>query len=148
MAFGPGGRFAYLAQSGTNTIAQYTVNAQTGVLTSIGAVASGGNNPFDVAAHPSGSFVYTTNNSMASVSMLSVNADGTLTANGTISAGASPFYALAHPSGRFLYVANFAGTTISMYTVDQSNKHWFGCGGNESVLSGHGYQRPLCIRSQ
>jgi len=57
---------------------------------------------------------------MASVSMLSVNADGTLTANGTISAGASPFYALAHPSGRFLYVANFGGTTISMYTVDQS----------------------------
>jgi 6-phosphogluconolactonase (cycloisomerase 2 family) len=65
MAFAPSGRFAYVAQSGSNNIAQYTVDADTGLLTAVGPVASGGNNPFDVTAHPSGSFVYTANNGTA-----------------------------------------------------------------------------------
>jgi 6-phosphogluconolactonase (cycloisomerase 2 family) len=45
----PSGRFAYVANSSSNDVSAYTINASTGALTSIGSNALAGTSPSSVA---------------------------------------------------------------------------------------------------
>jgi len=47
-----------------------------------------------------------------------MNADGTLTSNGTVPAGLSPTSIAIDPSGKFAYVANAGSNNVSMYSID------------------------------
>ena len=42
------GKFAYVANNGSNDVSAYTINAATGALTSIGAPVAAGTNPNSV----------------------------------------------------------------------------------------------------
>ncbi|MBY0452533.1 MAG: lactonase family protein, partial [Bdellovibrionaceae bacterium] len=97
-----------------------------GSLSQIGApIASGGNNPNGLFFHPSGNFLYVTNQTGNSVSAFSVAADGTLT---TVSG--SPFGAgtastlngvVVDPSGLYLYAASMGGAGgVVGYSIDQT----------------------------
>ena len=44
----PSGKFAYVANSGSNDVSAYTINATTGALTPIGAVVAAGTGPRSV----------------------------------------------------------------------------------------------------
>ena len=79
----PTGKFAYVANSGSNDVSMYTINAATGVLSSIGAIAAG-LSPSSIAIHPSGKFAYVTNSGSNNVSMYSIDAaTGALVLMGT-----------------------------------------------------------------
>ena len=83
MAVGPTGRFAYVANWGSNDVSMYTIDGTTGALTSIGTIA--GSNPTSIAIHPSGKFAYVTNSASNDISMYSIDAaTGALTLIGTI----------------------------------------------------------------
>ena len=56
----PTGKFAYVANSGSNNVSMYTIDATTGAFTSIGLMAAGAN-PASVAVDPSGKFAYVAN---------------------------------------------------------------------------------------
>jgi len=130
----PSGKFAYVASYGNvwdidfGSVAMYTINADTGALTSIGAV--GGENPniccFDsVTVDPSGKFSYVANgegNGSTGVSMYTINSTtGALTSIGMITAGSDPNSVAVDPSGKFVYVANASDTSagsVSMYTIN------------------------------
>jgi YVTN family beta-propeller protein len=130
----PSGKFAYVASYGNvwdidfGNIAMYAINADTGALTSIGAV--GGENPniccFDsVTVDPSGKFAYAANgegNGSTGVSMYTINSTtGGLASIGIINAGSNPNSVAVDPSGKFVYVANASGTSagsVSMYTIN------------------------------
>ena len=45
----PSGKFAYVANSGSNDVSMYTINATTGALTSLGTIAAG-TGPVSVAS--------------------------------------------------------------------------------------------------
>src|SRR6266852_2993830 len=95
VAVDPSGRFAYVAGADndfgfSSFVSMFTINATTGVLTSIGAIAAG-INPASVAVDPSGRFAYVANGGSNSVSMYTIDVTtGTLTSIGTIAAGTTP----------------------------------------------------------
>jgi 6-phosphogluconolactonase len=78
VAVDPSGKFAYVANSGSNDVSMYTVNGTTGSLTLIGVIAAG-LSPASIAIHPSGKFAYVTNSGSNDVSMYSIGSTGTLT---------------------------------------------------------------------
>ena len=79
MVADPLGRFAYVANLGSNasdlsTISMYTINASTGVLTpTTPATVPTGWFPQGIAIDPLGRFVYTVNTDDSSVSMFTIN---------------------------------------------------------------------------
>jgi 6-phosphogluconolactonase (cycloisomerase 2 family) len=73
-----------LQNVGSNDVSMYTINATTGVLTSIGVMATG-TNPVSIAVDPTGKFAYVANSGSNNLSMYSINgATGALTPLGTI----------------------------------------------------------------
>jgi len=117
MAVGPTGRFAYVANWGSNDVSMYTIDGTTGALTSIGTIPAG-TNPSFVAVDPAGKFAYVTNWGSNDVSMYTIDGTtGALTSIGTI-AGSNPTSIAIHPSGKFAYVTNSASNDISMYSID------------------------------
>jgi DNA-binding beta-propeller fold protein YncE len=118
VAVDPAGKFAYVANSGSNNVSMYSINTTTGMLTSVGAIAAG-TNPSSAAVDPTGKFAYIANSGSSDVSMYSIDATtGALTSMGTIAAGSNPTSIAIHPSGKFAYVTNSASNDVSMYSVD------------------------------
>jgi YVTN family beta-propeller protein len=128
VAVDPSGRFAYVASADndfgfSSLVSMFTINATTGVLTSIGAIDAG-ITPASVAVDPSGRFAYAASNAFSvgetgNVFMYTINATtGALTSIGTIAAGTSPSSVAVDPSGKFAYVANADSNTVSMYTIN------------------------------
>lgn len=118
IAIDPFGRFAYVANSDSNDVSMYTINATTGALTSIGPVAVG-TNPSCVAVDPTGKFVYVTNSGSNDVSMFTINAaTGVLTSAGSLAAQLSPSSIAIHPSAKYAYVTNSSSNTVSIYSID------------------------------
>jgi 6-phosphogluconolactonase len=124
MVVDPSGKFAYVATGGGATpfgVEMYTINVTTGVLTSIGTIATG-TDPVSVAVDPSGRFAYVVNQnygSAGSVSMYAINATtGALASTGTIAAGTDPVSVTVDPTSKFAYVTNSGSNDVSMYTID------------------------------
>ena len=121
-------KFAYVANQNSNNVSAYSINATTGVLTSVGAAVAAGTLPFSVSVDPSGKFAYVANRNSANVSAYSINATtGALTPIDAdpVTAGVQNFPAgiisgsvTVDPSGKFAYVANFGDCNVSAYTID------------------------------
>src|SRR5882724_4686220 len=135
VAVDPSGRFAYVAGADndfgfSSFVSMFTINATTGVLTSIGAIDAG-ITPASVAVDPSGRVAYAASNAFSvgetgNVFMYTINATtGALTSIGTIAAGIDRASVAVDPSGWSAHVANaeiFQGIgetgNVSMYTID------------------------------
>jgi 6-phosphogluconolactonase (cycloisomerase 2 family) len=126
VAVTPNGQFLYTATGdGSNTIGEYSVDTETGALTSIGTIANG-DSPYDVAVDPSGRFVYAVAIDTNSVYGYKINSTtGVLT-----SISGSPFTTdvvapdsvAVDPTGRFLMVGNYCCTGgVSVYSINTSN---------------------------
>ncbi len=125
----PNGQFAYVANSGSNTVSAYTVDPNTGALTALGG---GTGNPFptqttplSVTVTPNGQFLYVTNSNSNTVSAYSVNGTtGALTSlagatGNPFPSGLSPSDITVSPNGQFAYAVNTGANTISAYSIDQ-----------------------------
>lgn len=76
-----------------------------------------------VAVHPSGKFVYGTDELNNRIAMFAVDGTtGVLTATtpATADTGVAPHFIAVHPNGRFAYVANTDEDTIGVYSIDQT----------------------------
>ena len=84
VAVSPTGKFAYVANNGSNDVSMYTINGTTGVLSPAGTIAAG-LAPTSIAIHPAGGFAYVTNSPSNTVSIYSIDgATGALTLIGTV----------------------------------------------------------------
>ncbi|HEX4002384.1 MAG TPA: beta-propeller fold lactonase family protein [Candidatus Acidoferrales bacterium] len=120
IAMDPTGGFAYVANFGSNDISMYTVNTTTGILSSIGSIATG-TQPVSVAVDPTGKFAYAVNFDSNDVAMYTINATtGALTSTGTIAAGTAPTAIAIHPSGKFAYVTDSGTNEVSIFSIDAS----------------------------
>jgi 6-phosphogluconolactonase (cycloisomerase 2 family) len=128
-------RFAYTANLGSTPgdISAFRIDAGSGALTLIGTpVASGGTQPFPVAAHPSGRFLYIGHQGSDDVAAFNVDTTtGALTAIGIpVPTGGADANGLAvDPSGRFAYAGNVDGAnpgtlanqTISTFAINPTS---------------------------
>jgi 6-phosphogluconolactonase (cycloisomerase 2 family) len=128
VAVTPSGTFAYVSNSGSNSVSAYAINNATGALTAIaGSPFVAGTTPGGLLVDPSGRFLFVntqgTVNSPPSVWVFAINTTtGALTpvpgSPFTLQAGFSggrPTLAI-DPTGRFLYASSQAG--ISAFTID------------------------------
>jgi 6-phosphogluconolactonase len=100
-------KFAYVANSASNSISEYSINP-TGTLQELtGSPLPDGNGPISVAATPSGAFVYAVD-ANHKVSGYSVGGSGTLTAvpGSPFSGFTVPVAAVADPSNNYLFVVD------------------------------------------
>lgn len=65
-------------------------------------------------------FVYAANSGSNNVSLLTINANGSLNAAINYTVGTSPRFVLVHPAGRFLYTANHGSANISVLEITQA----------------------------
>jgi 6-phosphogluconolactonase (cycloisomerase 2 family) len=130
IAIDPTGRYAYVANWGSNTLSAFTIDSVDGRLNNLFTVDVGpGTNPRSITIAPSGRFAYVANQD-ASVSAYTIGTDGVLTPIDAdpatqgiqnFPAGIQPFSVTIDSSGQYAYVANsFNGTggnSVSAYTI-------------------------------
>jgi 6-phosphogluconolactonase (cycloisomerase 2 family) len=123
----PTPKFAYVANSGDNTVSAYTINGSTGALRAVaGSPFAAGSFPQSVAVDPSGRFAYVANkfgkgSGPGNVSAYTINRSTCAlraVAGSPFAAGRSPTSVTVDPSGQFAYVGN--GGDVSAYTINSS----------------------------
>jgi 6-phosphogluconolactonase (cycloisomerase 2 family) len=112
-------RFAYTANLGSNDVSAFRIDAGSGALTLVTnpPIASGGTNPFPVAADPTGRFLFVGHEATSNVQAFSINASsGALTALGAAvpTGGANADGLTVDPSGRFAYAGNVDSANIGV----------------------------------
>lgn len=118
------------AKSSPGVIDEYSIDFQSGALTSIGTI-NAGNNPVRLVAAPNGKFIYVVNQGDSTVQEFAVQTDGTLAAKTAYKTGTSPTAIAIDPQGAFLYVTftyqtGFSATTpgpggVSIFPVNADN---------------------------
>ena len=113
-------KFAYAPNFTTNNISIFSIDQNTGALTSLGATSLGSSGR-DLVIDFSGKYLYALAFGTSMVHTYSINnTSGALTAIGTpIPTGTNPNSVTMHPTGKFLYVTS-AGGTLNSYTIDQT----------------------------
>jgi 6-phosphogluconolactonase (cycloisomerase 2 family) len=99
--------------------AVYVFSVSAGVLTQVGAplIVNGGVGHLGI--DPNGKFLYVPNSSFNTVTVLLIQADGSLVQGpGLFATGSTPVAAATDTTGAFLYVANSASTNLSQFKVD------------------------------
>lgn len=126
------GRFAYVADLGTDRIMIFSIDLVNGKLeaaeTPFAQVAPGAG-PRHLTFHPNGQLLYAINELNSSITAFSYDrADGHLEALQTVSTlpmdytgGNSCADIHIDPSGRFLYGSNRGHNSIAMFTIDSAN---------------------------
>jgi 6-phosphogluconolactonase len=115
----PNNRVLYAA-NGNGTVVVYSINATTGLLTSIDT-ENVGTSPSGVAVSPNGQFLYVSNQGSNNVSAFRIDGTtGALTFEENESAGTSPsgVAVLTTGSDSFLFVSNQTSNNVSAYRID------------------------------
>ena len=130
IAITPDGKYAYVANAGSNNISTYSIDATTGALTAIDAdgmgtgstntyISSGGTSPYSITVDPSGKFLYTVNANSDNVTRYDIDdTDGSLNTFGTYITGAGPRSVAINPNGIFAYVANTNDDNVEIFSID------------------------------
>jgi 6-phosphogluconolactonase (cycloisomerase 2 family) len=116
----PKGEFAYLGSTGASSekISAFAVNPTTGALTLLGTPLSiNGQNPQDIAVHPSGKFVYVVVGIEGRISAFA-RVGNTLSFIDSFPVGENPSAIAVDVSGKFAYVTNTNDHTISIFAID------------------------------
>lgn len=130
IAVTPNGNFLYAADLTSNQLAAFSIDGSKGTLTAIasqGPPIGVGPDPFNVAIDPQGKFVFVANcdctspGNQGSVSVFSINSDGTLHAVGKFPIGgavsAQPSALAVSPDGKFLFIASL-DDEVYVKTID------------------------------
>lgn len=121
----PSDKYAYVSNSGTNNISQFTIGTDGSLTAMLTPTISAGSEPISVAVDPSGKYLYVANHGVdtttdiGNVSQYSIQSDGSLTAMSTptISAGINPQSLAVDLSGQYLYVVNSSDNTVSQFII-------------------------------
>jgi len=120
VAFHPGGRYVYGVNELTSTVTAFRYHADGGRMEAMQTLSAlpdgfaGSNSGAEVAVHPSGRFLYTSNRGHDSIALFAIDAGtGRLTAAGhTPTGGKTPRNFALDPTGRYLLAANQGSGTV------------------------------------
>ncbi|MEV8553557.1 lactonase family protein [Streptomyces glaucescens] len=145
LTFHPGGRYAYLANEGDDTVAVCAYDPGSGRL-DIGEPQSTGSGGGGVTNHPAqilvtgdGRYAFLANRGHNSLARYAVEQDGArLRLLGTVPvAGDFPRHIAFSPDGRLLFAANQRSGTVSVFRVDRA--------GGALRLAGEPFASPVAV---
>jgi 6-phosphogluconolactonase len=127
LAFRPDGKFAYVLNEMLSSVGAYSYDAARGTLAEVQTLStlpegfSGDNSGAEIATHPTGKFLYTSNRGHDSIAIFRIDAaNGTLTPAGHVSTqGKTPRGFGIDPSGAFLVAGNQNSGTVVIFRIDQ-----------------------------
>lgn len=125
-ALHPDGRHAYVVSEMASTVTVFDYNAAKGFFNETQTVSTlppdfkDSNSGAEIAVHPSGKFVYTSNRGQDSIALFRVEAaTGHLTLVETVpTQGKTPRFFGIDPSGRWLVAANQNSNTLVVFRID------------------------------
>ena len=128
MAFGSGGKFAYVLSELTATVTAFRYEGRTGSLDELQTISTlpagytGPKSAAEIAIHPSGKFLYASNRGHDSIALFRIDPEkGTLTAGGHfVTQGKTPRNFAIDPTGTFLLAANQDSGSIVEFRIDQN----------------------------
>jgi 6-phosphogluconolactonase (cycloisomerase 2 family) len=139
LALEPTGRYAYVANAGSNDISVFHIHHQSGALASIpGSPFKTGQRPVALAAHPNGRWLIVANRDSADVRLYSIETEhGALAPQGQpVRLPAPPKSMWLNPAGTTLYVLTEDGRRLLSYKVDAA-------AGSLSQLQGERLTQPI-----
>ncbi|HWY56375.1 MAG TPA: beta-propeller fold lactonase family protein [Terriglobales bacterium] len=130
LAVTPTGSALFVANSGSNNISTYSINAD-GSLTAVSGTTSTGSTPVALAVDQSGKFLFVANLASSDISVFSINGTVLTPAPGspftTVPVGLSypngtlPAAVAVSASGKFLYVANRLANFVSAFAINSTS---------------------------
>ena len=127
MAVDPVGKFAYVANYGSNNVSAYAIDATNGALTPVkGSPFAAGIGPYSVTVYPSGKFAYVASLGSDNIYGFAIDAtSGALRSlpGSPFAEGYGPVGLIIAPNGRFAYAPNQGdngGGNISAYSIDST----------------------------
>jgi 6-phosphogluconolactonase (cycloisomerase 2 family) len=128
LAIDPIGKVLYAA-NGSDAVLAFRIDSTSGSLTSIGSFSTGqgisGAGPKEVVVHPSGKFLYVSDQEGDSVSGFAIDpssgALGAITGSPfPVTPGGQPLALVAEPTGKFLFTALSNSNSIAAFAIDSS----------------------------
>jgi 6-phosphogluconolactonase len=127
LAFRPDGKFVYVLSEMLSSVTAFRYEARRGTLAEQQTLStlpegfSGDNSGAEIAAHPGGKFLYSSNRGDDSIAIFRIDAaKGTLTSAGRVSTqGKTPRGFAIDPAGRFLVAGNQNSGTVVVFRIDQ-----------------------------
>lgn len=143
LAFGPGGEFVYVLNEMTTTVSALVYDKRRGSLQEIQTLSalppgfSGANSGAEIAVHPGGRFLYSSNRGHDSITVFSVDPkNGVLKAVDWVSTqGKTPRNFAIDPTGNFLLAANQNSNTIVVFRIDQTTGRLIATGNVRDIPS-------------
>lgn len=145
--FHPNGKYAYLVEELTSSVAVFSRNAKTGALTllqdnvkTLPPSFTSENTSADIHIDPAGKFLYQSNRGYNSLAIFSIGNDGKLTKVGDQpTEGKTPRNFLIDPKGEFVFVANQDSDNITIFKRDQKS--------GKLTYTGHSTKvpAPVCV---
>ena len=126
IAFSRDGKLLYVLSELKDTVTTFRWDASKGALESTDTLSAlpvgytGPKSGAEIAVHPTGKFLYTSNRGHDSIAMYAIAADGKLTASGhEPTRGKTPRNFAIDPTGKFLLAANQDSSTIAVFRIDE-----------------------------
>lgn len=147
MAFHPNGKYAYLVEELTSSVAVFSRNAKTGALTlltdgvrTLPSDFTDENTSADIHIDPSGKFLYQSNRGRNALAIFAIGTDGKLTYLGDEpTRGKTPRNFMIDPKGDFIFVTHQDSDNITIFRRNKQTGKLTYTGQSVSVPA------PVCI---
>jgi 6-phosphogluconolactonase len=147
LAFHPNGKFAYVLSEMDSSVTVFSYQAKNGAFSPLETISAvpkdyaGRKEAAEIAVHPSGKFLYTSNRGHDSIAIFEINpAKGTLKSLGQVlSGGKTPRHFAIDPTGMYLLAENQESNNIVVFHIDPATGNLTPTGQTIEVPS------PVCI---
>lgn len=118
-------KYLYVANSGstgTSGITGFTINGNSGALTSLGSYTTG-STPESLAVDSTGSFLYVSNSGSTGtngVTGYTIGSGGALSTIASYTTQKTPMWLAVDPTDQYLYVPNYGSKSVSGYSINST----------------------------
>ncbi|MGA2095773.1 MAG: lactonase family protein [Candidatus Acidiferrum sp.] len=147
LAFHPNGKFAFVLSEIDSSVTVFSYQAKTGAFSSLQTIStlpadySGPKEAAEIAVHPSGKFLYTSNRGHDSIAIFAMDpSKGRLKSLGQVlTGGKTPRHFAIDPTGRYLLAENEESNNVVVFHIDSATGALTPTGQTIDVPS------PVCI---
>jgi 6-phosphogluconolactonase len=146
LAFHPDGKFAYVLSEMESSVTVFAYQAKNGTFSTLQTISAlpkdytGRKEAAEIAVHPSGKFLYTSNRGHDSIAIFEIEKKGMLRSLGQVlTGGKTPRHFAIDPTGNYLLAENQESNNIVVFHIDGATGSLTPTGQTVDVPS------PVCI---